>query len=116
MTDKDGNQELARQTDRHRSRLETPNAKVSSKGGTQVQPEPFKVSCHFISFTLDLCSSMVIPVAKFCKTTVDPLTPKTKYGPVLRTNNLLLFGLNSKANMPGANVGSGTETAGNVAL
>ena len=78
MTDKDGNQELAKQTGRTKKQTQGPKRKGKTRKVTQVQPEPSKVSCHFISFTLDLCSSMVIPVARFCKTTVDPLTPKTK--------------------------------------
>ena len=78
MTDKDSNQGLAKQTEKSQKQTQDPKRKGKPKGGTQVQPELSKVSCHFISFTLDLCSSMVIPVARFCKITVDPLTPKTK--------------------------------------
>ena len=48
------------------------------------------MSCQLSFFTLDLCSSKVIPVAKFYRTTVEPLLDKTKYGPVLCTNSLLL--------------------------
>ena len=75
-----GRQPRTGETDRQNTEadIKTPNAKVSSREDTQVQPGPSKVSCHFISFTLDLCSSMVIPVARFYKITVDPLTPKTK--------------------------------------
>ena len=57
---------------------------------SSVHPVGLNISCQFSSFTLDLCSSKVIPVAKFYRTTVKPLLDKTKYGPVLHTNSLLL--------------------------
>ena len=74
------------------------------------------MSCQFSSFTLDLCSSKVIPVAKSYRTTVEPLLDKTKYGPVLHTNSLLLQGRYSRANVPGLNTGSAAVGSGNASL
>ena len=79
-------------------------------------PVGLNMSCQFSSFTLDLCSSKVTPVAKFCRTTVKPLLDKTKYGPVLHTNSLLLRGWYSRANVPGLNTGSAAVGSGNASL
>ena len=79
-------------------------------------PVGSNMSCQFSSFTLDLCSSKVMPVAKFYRTTVEPLLDKIKYGPVLHTKSLLLQGWYSRANAPGLNTGSAAVGSGNVSL
>ena len=89
----------------------------SSQGRlSSAHPVGSNMSCQFSSFTLDLCSSKVMPVAKFYRTTVEPLLDKTKYGPVLRTNSLLLQGRYSRANAPGLNTGSAAVGSGNASL
>ena len=89
----------------------------SSQGRlSSVRPVGSNMSCQFSSFTLDLCSSKVIPVAKFYRTTVEPLLDKTKYGPVLCTKSLLLQGQYSRANVPVLNTGSAAVGSGNASL
>ena len=89
----------------------------SSQGHlSSAHPVGSNMSCQFSSFTLDLCSSKVIPVAKFYRTTVEPLLDKTKYGPVLCTNSLLLREWYSRANVPGLNTGSAAVGSGNASL
>ena len=89
----------------------------SSQGHlSSAHPVGSNMSCQFSSFTLDLCSSKVMPVAKFYRTTVEPLLDKTKYGPVLHTNSLLLRGWYSRANVPGLNTGSAAVGSGNASL